>query len=201
MSNGSGSATNTGFTNMSELDTFYAYGRDNVGLEAIMRLQAVKRWHMIDTTRQQTLAEHTANVGMLAYWIAHNTPGLWFGPSVYVLKHAMLHDMGEVFVGDIPSHTKRFLTGVDELESRTLPVDFHDDNAGDPIKLLVKMCDLADGIRFIRLHGVDVTARHAQQGLERQVQARNEQAIRHNWPEIVLKFVRETTLFYAYEHS
>lgn len=56
------------------LSKFQAYGRERHALESIMRIQAVKRWHMIDTTRTQNLAEHSANVAMLAMLIALSAP-------------------------------------------------------------------------------------------------------------------------------
>ena len=180
---------------------FYAYGEERSGVEAVMRLHAVKRWHMIDTTRIQTLAEHSANVGVLAFYIAKTAPGMFFGPSECVATYALLHDIEEVFTGDIPSHTKRALKGVTELEDATLPPVFqvgHDPN----MRIMVKMCDLADGIRFIRLHGVDVTARHAREGLERQLCDWEQEAhIIACWPQEVYHHVFDNIRFYAYEVS
>ena len=42
---------------MSKKSKFLAYGPDRQAVETVMRLHSVKRWHMIDTTRQQTLAD------------------------------------------------------------------------------------------------------------------------------------------------
>jgi len=182
------------------MNEFYAYGKDNVGLEAVMRLHAVKRWHMIDTTRQQTLAEHSANVALLAYYIAITAPEMFFGAAQGVSAYALVHDLAEVFTGDIPSHSKRHLIGVDELEERVLPRMFRIEHTRNT-QLMVKLCDLADGIRFVRLHGVDVTARHAKEGLEKQLADRKQDAIAMEWPEIVLKHVWQAISFYAYELS
>jgi len=103
---------------------FYAYGDDRSELESVMRFHAVKRWHMIDTTRQQTLAEHSANVALLAYVIANGAPQMFFGPAEGVTTAALVHDLGEVFTGDIPSHTKvagALHSRLSHLEKTTLP--------------------------------------------------------------------------------
>lgn len=171
-------------------------------METVMRLQAVKRWHMIETTRIQTLAEHTANVALLAWVIALTSPGAFFQASS-AASIALVHDTPEAFTGDIPSHTKRSLPPrlLDELERAVTPAIFFIPSMGPTSReaLLVKLCDLADGIRFIRLHGVDVTARHAQTGLEEQLAAKWSEI--SGWPEVVITHVTERVNFYAYEES
>ena len=199
MSAASGVLLQQELINMSE---FYAYGDDTTGIETVMRFHAVKRWHMIDTTRTQTLAEHSANVALLAFYIASECPGMFFGPSLPLAGLALLHDVPETFTGDIPSHTKKKISGIDELEHKVTPLNF---KRGDMLdvhqRLLIKMCDLVDGIRFIRLHGVDVTAKHAREGLEFQLSNKIEESYQLGWPDAVNKFVRQTTFFYAYEKS
>ena len=181
-------------------EDFYAYGRGRVGLEAVMRFQAVKRWHMIEATRIQTLAEHSAAVALLAFYIARTAPGMFtFGPAENVAAQALLHDLPEVFTGDVPSHTKRHLDGIEELEQKVLPALFRTEPDA-ATKLLIKICDLADGIRFVRLHGVDVTASHAREGLETQFNDRIEEAMT-SWPRPVVNYVRDAARFFAYELS
>lgn len=181
------------------MDTFYAYGIERAGIETAMRFHAVKRWHMIDTTRQQTLAEHSANVALLAYYLAMSSPLMWFGPATVVATLALIHDLAEAFTGDIPTHTKRLVEGVDQLEGRVLPSMFQLE-APRNIRMLIKICDLVDGIRFIRLHGVDVTSRHAQEGLEAQLAEKFKDA-EEEWPAEVVLHVRTNAKFYAYEFS
>lgn len=166
-----------------------------------MRLSAVKRWHMIDTTRNQNLAEHTANVGLLSWTIAHTSPQMFFDPDL-TLRSAMVHDLGEAFLGDVPTHSK-LLIGKDLLaaaEASVLPAIFQRQaaNPDSPEYLLLKLCDLADGIRFIRLHGVDMTADHAQRGLEEQFRVKLFDS-GLLWPDNVWKHVHAAVVFYAYE--
>jgi len=178
-------------------DIFSAYGSDRRGLETVMRLHSVKRWHMIDTTRHQTLAEHSANVALLAYFIAKTSPINHFDDPMAVAVYGLVHDVAEAFTGDIPSHTKRMISGVDELE-RAVSSAIFDVNVNENSMILVKMCDLADGIRFVRLHGVDLTATHARKGLEDQLRRKLDDR-EMNWPEELYYHVREQIHFYAYE--
>lgn len=189
-----------------------AYGPDRHAIETVMRLHAVKRWHMIDTTRQQTLAEHSANVALLAMTIVLTCPIAFFDKAPLVAAASLVHDIPEAFTGDIPTHTKTYLRGLEELEESVTHPAFVPYLKGKPgqlaplilpcSRLLIKLCDLADGIRFIRLHGVDTTARHAREGLEEQLGSKFQDA-RHAlcWPEEVLKHVRNNLTFYAYENS
>jgi hypothetical protein len=189
------------------MNEFYAYGEDNAALEVVMRLHAVKRWHMIDTTRTQNLAEHSANVAMLAYTIAYTIGHPTFSHPTMIAMIALFHDLGETIIGDIPTHTKKALgparVHIDALESFVLPMMFRYSDVSNPAPpwaILVKCCDLADGIRFIRLHGVDITAQHAKRGLEQQLRAKLEEAKAH-WPEKDHKTTSRMLYFYAYEMS
>lgn len=159
------------------------------GLEAVTRFQSIKRWHMIDTCRQQSIAEHSANVALLAYHIAIFAPGVYFGPAQGVLAPALFHDLPEVFMGDIPTHTKKHLKGITELEERLTPAEFRYE-ANDQVHLLIKLCDLADGIRFIEKYGVDRVAIFAMEGLHAQLNKKFVEA-RAQWPENVYEHVRD----------
>lgn len=184
---------------MSNKEQHYAYGPEHVELEAVMRLSAVKRWHMIDTTRTQTLAEHSANVALLAYVIAMGSPGMHFGPALIVSGWALMHDMPEVFIGDIPTMSKRWIDdgSLDRAERLTTPFIFQGETPL-AIKHLIKICDLADGIRFIRIHGADMTSDHAQRGIEKQFWDRFCE-LAPAWPEEVVVHTFEKAFFYAYE--
>ncbi len=182
--------------------THHAYPQ-NPEVETVMRMSAVKRWHMIETTRTQTLAEHTANVSLLTWVIAHSSPGMFF-PPLDTLLSAMVHDLAETFIGDIPTHSKPLIgkEAIDKAEASVLPQMFKRPQAEKTgsAHLLIKIADLADGIRFIRLHGVDQTAVHARMGLEQQFADRLYEAA-HSWPREVLRHVMDHVFFYAYENT
>jgi len=181
-------------------DDFLAYGEEHHAIESVMRLQAVKRWHMIDTTRTQNLAEHSANVAVLAAMIAFSAPNFWFDSHTSIAMAALVHDIAEAFTGDIPSHTKKHLSGIKELEAAVVhPIFELGLEINDHSKALIKLCDLADGIRFVRLHGVDMTAAHAQEGLEDQLIEKMDALT--DWPQNVVDHVRSHVMFYAYERE
>lgn len=181
--------------------THLAYGPDRHAVETVMRMHSVKRWHMIDTTRQQTLAEHSANVALLVMVIITNCPIFHFGDTAHTVMAALVHDAPEAFTGDVPTHTKKRIDGLYELEYWLTHPNFRVDTDKNG-EALIKICDLADGIRFIRLHGVDMTARHAREGLEAQYQKKFDEARELlGWPDNVIHVVRNIATFYAYENS
>lgn len=169
------------------------------GLEAVTRFQSIKRWHMIDTTRTQSIAEHSANVALLAYYIAVSAPGMYFGAGQTVLAPALLHDLPEVFCGDMPTHTKKYINGIKELEEKLTPAEFRPGMVcSDDQKLLIKLCDLADGMRFIEKYGVDRVAIFAMNGLDAQLQIKLTEA-RSRWPEEVFNVVNDIITKYLYQ--
>lgn len=170
-------------------------------LEVVMRFGSVKRWHMLDTVRVQTLAEHSANTALLTYHIAMTAPQMYFGPSANVALGALLHDVDEVFTGDIPTPTKRhFAAALKDLEDKLTPFQYGYACSADT-GTLIKVCDLAEGMRFIRLYGGGSTInRHAESGIQRQFHDRLEFAVNSlKWPIEVLTHVFGKAWFYAYE--
>lgn len=164
-------------------------------LEAVTRFQSIKRWHMIDTTRTQSIAEHSANVALLAYHISITAPEVYFGSASGVLGPALFHDLPEVFCGDIPTHTKKYLTGIKELEERLTPPQFRYE-VDEKVRALVKLCDLADGIRFIERYGVDRVAIFATDGLRAQMSVKLLSA-RAAWPTHVFEHVNDKIQTYV----
>lgn len=179
-----------------EKSDHYALG-DDIGpeMEAIVRVQGVTRWHMLGTTRYQTLAEHSANVALLVYYIAKRCPAMYFGPPDVITVKALVHDMPEVYTGDIPSHTKKWFGDMTEAEKVLTPRMFRPD-LGPTDKWLVKLCDTADGIRFIRAHAInEKIADHACRGLEVRMKSVIEEAS-GLWPDAVVEFVTSTLYKY-----
>src|SRR4030065_2090282 len=80
---------------------------DMIGLADKLRALDVIRFNMVPTQRQQSLAEHTFMVAMVAEHIA-NELGLSSSPH-RVIKMSLYHDLEEVMTGDIPAPTKRKL--------------------------------------------------------------------------------------------
>lgn len=183
-------------------DDFFAYNGEYRGTETVMRLQSVKRWHMIETTRIQTLAEHSANVALLAMLIAKTAEIESFNTYTTVATAALCHDLAEVFTGDIPTHSKDYLEGLDELEHQLLPAAFTGIEITESTRALIKLCDLADGIRFIRIHGVDKMAVNARVGLEDRLMTLFETCrTTLEWPPHLSTHVRFHVMLYAHGHT
>jgi 5'-deoxynucleotidase YfbR-like HD superfamily hydrolase len=123
-------------------------------LEVAYRMSEVTRWHIIQTHRRQTLAEHSCTVAMLARELSRKHK---IGNCQRVCVAALYHDAEETLLGDVPSSVKRSHEGlarhVGELEDEVgamlglaavrgslLPEESH----------LIKVCDLADAVRFVR---------------------------------------------------
>lgn len=182
--------------NKAHLEAMFRMPPESRAIEAITRFASVKRWHMIDTTKTQSVAEHSANVALLARYIAATAPGIYFGNPTSVAGCALVHDLEEVFTGDIPTLTKRMLSGVNELEAQVMPRVFLTDHAGpESVAPLIKLCDLADAIRFIRVYGIGPEAVWAREGLERQL-ADIFRTTEEVWPEHV--FIKVLSTIYEY---
>jgi len=81
----------------------------------IRDLGFLKRWSIVRTIRDQTVAEHTFNVAFyandIADWLqsqgADISDTLWLS----LLQQVLWHDLDEMFTGDIPGPAKRALRG------------------------------------------------------------------------------------------
>ena len=79
--------------------------------------------------RQESVAEHSWRLALMAYWVADAFPE---ADMDKVIKMCLIHDLGECFIGDIPSFNK---TAADEENEktalfgwvRTLPAPYRED--------------------------------------------------------------------------
>jgi len=152
-------------------------------LEAIVRLPGVKRWGMVETFRPQSVAEHSATVAMLVYYVSVSAPGMFFGPANSTVGPALFHDIGEAFIGDIPTPTKREVPVIATLEEQVTPTNFKF-VLPECVVDLIKLCDSAEAIRYARRFGADSVGEWA----DNQVSGRFQKYIKelHRvWPEEV----------------
>jgi len=118
-------------------------------IQDVMRASSVKRWHTVSTIRQQTLAEHSFNVCMLAKQMA-DMIGMPAQRKALLLEMALVHDLDEVFTGDIPTPAK---------EQQPINEDW----AGDHfLKHIIKLADLIDAFWFIHNWGAGQHAKKVQ---------------------------------------
>jgi hypothetical protein len=85
-----------------------------------LRLQTVKRWHIVPTVKEQTVADHVYGVLQIGTHIAQKL-GLDILDAFFV--EVLQHDVEEVITGDAPSGSRpglpksEFMAVVDVLES------------------------------------------------------------------------------------
>lgn len=71
--------------------------QETTELLAALRATRVKRYHTRTTIVQQTLGEHSANAALIV---------LYLGGSPRAVVEALYHDLGELYVGDLPAPVK-----------------------------------------------------------------------------------------------
>lgn len=84
-----------------------------------LRLQSVKRWHIVPTVKEQTVADHVYGVMQLGCWMAREL-GLDVLDQFFV--ELLDHDIEEVITGDVPASSpncqkSKFMDFIDVLES------------------------------------------------------------------------------------
>lgn len=130
-------------------------------LHDILRAGTVKRFHLVNTTRVQTLAEHQYGVAILASEIA-NRAGWAHDKVAAIACVALVHDADEVRTGDIPTPTKKrmrakFGAAFDDVLGEFDPLQGESLSAG--VAVILKCADYLESILFLGEHRV---GRHAE---------------------------------------
>jgi len=119
-----------------------------LNIQDILRAQDITRWNMVNTSRTQSLAEHTFNVVTIARSIA-NKLGM---DDIKIMKYAFDHDLDEVNTGDIPSPTK------EKLKIKDCYAGKNKSECSSREIAIVAIADLIEAVWFINTHGL---GRHA----------------------------------------
>ena len=127
-------------------------------IQDILRAQDIKRWTIVRTVRQQSLAEHTFNVVMIARAIAKKAKL----SDASIIKYALEHDLDEILTGDIPSPTKRRAAAAG-LDLKLLENRGQNKPKNNTVHEVVKAADLIENLWFLHEHGV---GRHAEEECE-----------------------------------
>jgi hypothetical protein len=129
----------------------------------LLALTHLKRWNVVPLTREQSVAEHSHRVAVIAMAIVErfeqlDDTGNYTGMFDLgrILRWALVHDGPECLTGDLPSGVKRLLgTGpIQDMEDQLCPW-FSDEEALINIndELIVKIADLIEANSWLALHG------------------------------------------------
>jgi 5'-deoxynucleotidase YfbR-like HD superfamily hydrolase len=141
-----------------------------------LRASHVKRWHIVQTARQQTLAEHSFNVAAIAGELAVKMQ--WVGlmhvsRKLHLLDWALQHDLIEVKTGDMPTPFKDAIRAVggekmlEALEDRVDPQQMYHyrQYKGTEEEMIVKLADTIEAVYFLQDNGIGYHARQVLNGL------------------------------------
>lgn len=121
-----------------------------------LRAQTVKRWTIVHTTKQQSLAEHSFNVALIAQEICERMAI----SSANVMRAALVHDLDEILTGDIPSPFKRYAESHNMEINVLSSAGLEDLNLSDQEILILKTSDHIENTWFINEFAA---GRHAEQ--------------------------------------
>lgn len=135
----------------------------------MLRLSNVKRWGIVEMSRPQSVAEHTANVALLAMNLIatyndqctlsdDDIATLTEKQQLKLLQSCLVHDLPEIYSGDIPAPFKAASgRGVySQWEEERFPLVEELMGTLDPLVKRLKNCaDLIDAILYVRKWCVD----------------------------------------------
>lgn len=131
----------------------------------VLRAQDVQRWNMVKTDRQ-SLAEHSFNVTMIAMRLCHS---LGTDPVLrdQIMWHAMMHDLMEVYTGDIPTTTKLALdeksnSYLGNVENRLHFTARHLVTPNPMVNSVVKLADMLEAMFHLKRSGIQQWSHTAQ---------------------------------------
>lgn len=126
-------------------------------LSDIYRTQFVKRWHILNTPRQQTVAEHSYMVCMLVLDLCERI-GIPEKETHEAVLWALVHDLPEVVMGDTVSPVKDVARqAFNDLEKRIDPArwEFMEKGVSELAHAVVKLADYIDAIKFLHEEGIN----------------------------------------------
>jgi 5'-deoxynucleotidase YfbR-like HD superfamily hydrolase len=139
-----------------------------------LRASHITRWGIVQTATRQSIAEHMWRVWQLT---VHWGPLAGLNPmeQADAEQLALTHDLAEIRTGDAPTphKTAELKVHLDQIEAQIVPeVVAHEKACSDRTRALVKFCDTAEAILFLRVNGLGAHAASVQDLLEHQMRDR-----------------------------
>lgn len=143
-----------------------------------LRACHVRRWHIVQVAREQTLAEHSFAVAVIAGSLAASMrwQGLLKEPDqLMLLNYALQHDIVEVKTGDMPTPFKRAIEkegGAESLDraENAMSEDYmmlKRRTRGTEVEAIVKLADQMEAIYFLQDNGLGAHALQVLDGLRK----------------------------------
>lgn len=153
------------------------------------RIGHIKRWHNVNTVRQQTVAEHCFMVLIIALELYDHLVGVdrhslpEHSKEVLVLCiGAIFHDTPEVAAGDAPTPAKRLLTEITgdpelfrKLDEKLMPeLPYIGGKVPPALERMIEMADSIEAAHWIRDNGAGYHAEVVKAGVRRRMEDRVE---------------------------
>lgn len=135
-----------------------------IGIRDQLRLSTIPRWQIVDLDRQQSVAEHTLGVMMIAMDIVREWKDIretrYVGEELayvdfqeverVVMQSALYHDLPEIYTGDIPTPMKQAMgpeamERIKQIERSFLPKPV----ASGREAVIIKCADIIEGMHFL----------------------------------------------------
>lgn len=144
------------------------------------RIGHIKRWHNVNTVRQQTVAEHCFMVVVIAMELQSQLGGeVDWGRMITA---AIFHDMPEVAGGDTPTPAKRLLVEITgdsdlfhKLDKALMPeLPYLGGKVPLVVERIIEMADSIEAAHWIRDNGAGYHAEVVKAGCRRRMEDRVE---------------------------
>ena len=125
-------------------------------LNDLLKLATVRRWHIVDVLKEQSVAEHSASVAYIALEVIRRTESVDDIHMMSAMWWALFHDAHEALLGDPPGNLKA-CPGISEIYNAMAGYytpTIKNIEVSDEARIAVKIADLIESIRFIGKYGV-----------------------------------------------
>lgn len=186
---------------------------NKMGFYDLMRAGHVKRWHIVNTTRDQTLAEHQYLVIMIAVELnkkLHTTAGV-FNEDTFkaelldLVMGAMFHDSTEIRQGDTPTPAKVFIkemagdTIFEKMAESLLPeIPYIGGKLNERMWNIIEMADRIEAAHWIQENKAGIHADMVAKGCWKKMVVT---AVRLNWVPQVNEILQSLGMTYIYKEA
>lgn len=177
---------------------------NRMGFYDFMRAGHVSRWHIVNTVRHQTLAEHLYLVTVISMEL-HSLIKPEEEVPIDLVVGAMFHDSTEIRAGDTPTPAKDFIRSMagaeifDKMEESLLPEMPYIRGTLNPfLRQIVTLADRIEAAHWIHENKAGIHADMVAKGCwKKMVQT----AMQYDWVEPVNKVLQSLGMPYIYKEA